>query len=122
MYTISDIIMDINRGCMANNMVEDMFSYRIVFYINENGKGTKHYTDTSYENLRQVLENIIRENLTTTNTVVLAAVTVRKNGETVSLLSRAYGFNLGEYFRKICEEKEKESISSNYGSRRVNWC
>ena len=32
MYTVSDILQDIDRGCLANNMVEDMFQYRIVFY------------------------------------------------------------------------------------------
>lgn len=122
MHTVSDIIADIDRGCMANNMVEDRFSYRIVYFVNENGRGTKHYADASYGNLRQVLENIIRGNLTTTNTVVIAAATARKSGETVSLLGRAYAFNLSGYFRKICEEREKGSISNNYGSGRVNWC
>lgn len=28
MYTISDILMDIDRGCLANNMIEDRFTYR----------------------------------------------------------------------------------------------
>ena len=35
MYTVSDIMMDINRNCMANNMAEDRFSYRIIFFVNE---------------------------------------------------------------------------------------
>ena len=35
MYTISNIIADIDRGCLSNNMVEDRFSYRIVFFVNE---------------------------------------------------------------------------------------
>ena len=48
MYTISNIIADIDRGCLSNNMVEDRFSYRIVFFVNENGKGTKHYIDATY--------------------------------------------------------------------------
>lgn len=95
-----------------------MFSYRVVYFINFESKSEKHYADTRYGGLRIALENIIRGNLTTTNAV--AALTARKNGETVSLLSRAYGFNLSECFRKICEEK-KESISDNYGSMRVNW-
>lgn len=43
------------------------------------------------------------------------------HGKTVSLLNRSYGFNLSEYFRKICEEKEKECISNNYGRGRANW-
>ena len=47
MYTISNIIADIDRGCFANNMIENRFSYRIIFFVNENGKGTKHYIDTS---------------------------------------------------------------------------
>lgn len=67
------------------------------------------------------LENIIRGNLTTTNTVVVAAVTVRKDGESVSLLSRSYGFNLNEYFEQIVGEKEKNT-NSNYRRRRAQWC
>ena len=46
MFTISDILQDIDRGCLSNNMVEDRFSYRIVFFVNESGKGTKHYIDS----------------------------------------------------------------------------
>lgn len=122
MYTITDIVDDVNRGITANNMIENYFLYRLVYFINENGKGRKCYVDTPYENLRQSLENIIRENLSTTNTIVIAAVSVRKNGETVSLLSRAYGFNLGEYFQKICETKEKDNINSYYVRRRAQWC
>jgi len=60
MYTISDIISDIDRGCIANNMTENRFSYRIIFFVNENGKGTKYYIDSKYGDLRGALESIIR--------------------------------------------------------------
>ena len=122
MFTVSDIISDVQRGIASNNMIETYFTYRLVYFINENGKGRKCYVDTPYENLRQSLENIIRKNLSTTNTVVIAAVSVRKNREIVSLLSRAYGFDLGEYFWKICESKEKDNINSYYGRRKAQWC
>ena len=121
MYTISSILDDLDGGILAHNMIETCFSYRIVYFVNENGNGRKIYVDTSYENLRRSLENIIRGNLTTTNTVVISAVTTLKDGKGVSLLSRAYGFNLSEYFRKICAEKEKDNINSNYGRRKVQW-
>lgn len=101
MYTISNIIADINRGCLANNMIEDRFSYRIIFFVNENGKGTKHYIDTSYDGLRKSLESIIRENLSVTNNIVVAETTALKNGKCVSLLSRSYSFSLDEYFKRI---------------------
>ena len=114
MYTLSDILTDINNGILANNMIETCFSYRIVFYINENGKGTKFYADTSYENLRRSLENIIRRNLSTTNSIVISAVTVWKNGESVSLLSKAYGFSLDRYFRQINGE-ERNGNNNRYG-------
>ena len=101
MYTISNIIADINRGCLSNNMVEDRFSYRIVFFVNENGKGIKHYIDTSYDGLRKSLESIIREYLSVTNNIVVAETTALKNGKCVSLLSRSYAFSLEEYFHQI---------------------
>ena len=114
MVTVSDILMDIQSGIAAHNMVETCFSYRIVYFINENGKGTKLYIDTSFDGLRVALENIIKKNLTTTNTVVVAAVTTQKDGKITSLLSRAYGFNLDEYFRKISGERADRNRSGNY--------
>lgn len=122
MYTISDILADIDRGILANNMVEDKFSYRIIYYINENGRGTKQRVDTSYDGLRTALENIIRGNLSLANSIVVAETTVRKRGESVSLLSRAYPFSLNRYFDQIIGKKENEYVNSNYGGGRVQWC
>lgn len=101
MFTISDIMADISRGCAVNNMVEDRFSYRLVYFTNTGESSEKHFIDTQYDGLRAALENIVRRNLTTTNNVVVAAVTVRKNGQCVSLLSRAYGFSLEGYFKQL---------------------
>lgn len=101
MFTISDIITDIDRGCMANNMVEDKFSYRIIFFVNESKRSSKHYVDTTYGDLRGALENIIRENLSLTNSIVIAETTVLKDGKCVRLQSRSYAFSLNEYFERI---------------------
>lgn len=121
MVTITDILQDINNGILAHNMIENCFSYRIVYFINFENRSEKHYIDTPYDGLRETLENIIKKNLSTTNTVVLAAVTTRKNGEVVSLLSRSYPFSLSGYFQQICEGKEK-NINSNYRRRKMQWC
>lgn len=121
MHTVSDILSNIDAGILAHNMMENMFSYRIIFFVNEESNGTKHYIDTAYGNLRKSLENIIRGHLSVTNSVVIAAVTVRKNGESVSLLGRSYAFSLDGYFQKICEEKV-ENTNSNYGRRMAQWC
>lgn len=101
MYTVSDILQDIDCGCLANNMIENRFLYRIIFFVNENGNGTKHYIDTTYDDLRKSLESIIRENLSVTNTIVIAETTALKNGKCICLQSRAYSFSLEEYFRKL---------------------
>ena len=101
MYTVSDILQHIDRGCLANNMIENRFLYRIIFFVNENGNGTKHYIDTTYDDLRKSLESIIRENLSVTNTIVIAETTALKNGKCICLQSRAYSFSLEEYFRKL---------------------
>ncbi len=117
MFTISNIIEDIDRGCLANNMIEDRFSYRIIFYINENGKGTKHYIDTRYDGLRKSLENIIRGHLSVTNNIVIAETTALKNGKCICLQSRAYSFSLEEYFKRLNGEykdnKQNESMMFN---------
>ena len=76
MNTISDILMDIDRGCLANNMIEDCFTYRIVYFVNEGNNGKKYYLDSSYRDLWKSLESIIRGNLTLTNNVVIAETTV----------------------------------------------
>lgn len=122
MITVSDIITDIQRGVAAHNMVETEFSYRLIYFINENRRGRKHYIDTQYDGLRNALENIIRENLSITNTVVVAAVTVRKDGECVSLLNRSYAFSLDGYFDQIVGRKEKDYVNSNYGRKKAQWC
>lgn len=122
MYTVSDILEDLHRGIMANNLNENRFSYRIICFINSESENKKYYVDASYDGLRAALENMIKKNLTTTNCIVVATVTTLKDGKCISLLSRSYAFSLNEYFRKICESKEKDNINSYYGRRKANWC
>ena len=122
MYTVSNIVEDIQRGILAHNMVETCFAYRIVYFVNENGKGKKVCVDTPYDGLRTALENIIRGNLTTTNSIVISQTTAIKDGKCVYLQSRAYGFSLDEYFQQIAGRKEKEYKNINYERRCVNWC
>lgn len=101
MYTISDILTDINRGCLANNMIENCFTYRIIYFVNDGNNGRKFYIDCSYRDLRKSLENIIRGKLTLTNNIVIAETTVIKNGKCTCLQSRSYSFSLEEYFRRV---------------------
>ena len=122
MYTVSDIITDIDRSCLSNNMIEDYFTYRLVYFVNSENGNKKYYVDASYGNLRAALETVIRKNLKTTNCLVVAAVTTLKNGKCISLLSRSYPFSLDGYFKQIVGKKEKEYISNNYGRRRAQWC
>ena len=120
MYTISDILADIDRGCMANNMVENMFSYRIVFYVNEGNRGIKHYIDSQYGDLRKSLENIVRNNLSLTNNLVIAETTVLKNGRCICLQSKSYSFNLDSYFKQISGEykgnRNENTICGRYAA------
>ena len=89
---------------MANNMVEDMFRYRIVFFVNEGNNSTKYYLDTAYNGLRKSLESIIRENLSLTNCVVIAETTALKHGRCVFLQKQSYSFSLDGYFRQLSGE------------------
>lgn len=119
MYTVSDIISDINRGCLANNMVEDRFSYRIVFFVNEGNNSAKYYMDTAYKGLRKSLESIIRENLSLTNCVVIAETTALKHGKCVCLQKRSYSFSLDGYFRQLSGEYRD---SGRNGAARYGGC
>ena len=114
MFTISDILEDVGRGCAANNMIEDKFSYRVVFFVREGNKSTKHYIDAAYGGLRETLERIVKENLTLTNSIVVAQTTVRKCGQQICLQSRPYGFSLDEYFRRINGECVDSGRHGNY--------
>lgn len=122
MYTISDILADIDRGITANNMLETEFSYRIIFFVRERNSSTKHYIDTLYDGLRQTLENIVKGNISLTNNIIIAAVTVRKDGQSISLQSRSYGFSLDEYFKRINGECGDNGKRGNimYGRYAVN--
>ena len=113
MYKISDIIADIDRGCAVNNMVEDCFSYRIIVFVREGNRSSKHYIDTTYDGLRGSLENFIKEHLSLTNRVVVAQTTVLKNGKCVCLQSRSYPFSLDEYFERIGGEYRADSRRGN---------
>ena len=90
MFTISDILTDIDRGINANNMVETEFSYRVVYFIRDGNGSYKHYADTMYDGLRETLENIVKENLSLTNSVVIAAVEVGEEGQAGCLPNRSY--------------------------------
>ena len=118
LYTISDILADIDRGCMANNMIETMFSYRIIYFVNEGNKGEKHYIDSQYGGLRKALENIVRNNLTLTNNLVIAETTVLKNGKCVCLQSKSYSFSLDAYFKQISGERQgiRTDLINNFPS------
>ena len=104
MYTISNILADIDRGCMAHNMVENRFRYRIIYFVNEGNNGSKHYIDTAYDGLRKSLESIVRSNLSLTNSVVIAETTALMDGKCVCLQSRSYAFSLDGYFRQLSGE------------------
>lgn len=114
MFTISNIIEDIDRGCAVHNMVEAEFSYRIVFFVREGNKSSKHYIDTAYDGLRETLESIVKENLSLTNSIVVAQTTVRKGGQQICLQSHSYGFSLDEYFRRINGECGDNGRRSGY--------
>ncbi len=101
MITLSDILGDIQRGILAHNMNEDKFTYRITYFVYEDGKSIKHCVDTSYNGLRNAMVSIIRKNLSVTNSIIISAVTVRKDGKSVYLLNRKYSFNLEEYFQRV---------------------
>jgi hypothetical protein len=113
MYTLLDIITDINRGCIANNMIEDRFSYRIIFFVNEGNKGSKYYIDTVYDDLRKSLESIIRNHLSLSNSIVIAETTVVKSGRRAHLQSRPYAFSLDGYFKQINGEYKDSNKNGN---------
>lgn len=111
MFTISDVIRDINRGIMSHNMAEDKFSYRITFFINEGNKGERHQIDTAYGSLRESLEKIIKDNLSLTNNIVIANTTTIKDGKCIRLQSRQYTFSLDGYFKQLSGERKSKNIS-----------
>lgn len=113
MFTISDILQDISRGCAANNLNEDCFSYRIVFFVNEENTSKKYCVNSSYGDLRQTLESIVRGNLSLENNLVFAQTTVLRDRKCVCLQSRSYGFSLEGYFCQIYGKGKKRNNACN---------
>ncbi len=113
MFTISSILQDINRHCAIYNMLEDKFTYRLVYFINAQNGNEKHCIEARFDGLKAALEGIVRGNLTTKNNVVIAAITARKDGEIVSLLSRSYPFSLNEYFQWITGKRKNRNNTYN---------
>lgn len=113
MFTVSDILQDVERHCAVYNMIENKFTYRLVYFINAKNGNEKRCIDTQYDGLRIALENIVRRNLTATNSIVIAAITARKDGEVISLLGRSYGFSMEEYFKRLTGKSKKRNIIYN---------
>ncbi len=104
MYTLSDIEKEISRGCIANNLIEENFRYRISYYVNTGNVGERYYIDAEYMRLKDALEWIIKDNLTLQNSVVIAGVTVLNGRRCIRLLNRKYYFALDDYFARISGE------------------
>lgn len=122
MNTVSDILQNINKGCTANNMVEDQFSYRIIYCVKEGKNSSKHHIDTSYDGLRSALEIIIRNNLTLTNSVVILNTITWKECRYISLQNRTFSFSLDEYLQRINGEfKGSNKYRKPVRSKRMNW-
>ena len=75
--------------------------------MNDENKGTKFRVDTSYDGLRESLENIIRDNLTTTNSLVIAEVTVRKDKQSISYSAKRMGSAWTDIFKRSARKKRK---------------
>ena len=75
------------RGTSLPRMKKEVFSYRIIFFVNEGAGSVKHYIGTPYNRLRQSLETVIRRNLSLTNRVIIAETTALKSGKCVHLQS-----------------------------------
>lgn len=116
MFTITNIMEDISRHCAIHNMVENAFTYRIAYYVNEKNMRKKYYLDSSFENLRQTLEKVVRSSLSLTNNIVISNVTVKKNGKCVYLLSRPYKFCLDGYFRWITDQPKNRNLYGRYAT------
>lgn len=120
MFTVSDIVDDIDRGCTTNNMIEEKFSYRIIVFVRDGGRSEKHYVDSTYHNLRKSLEYIIRKYLSLTNCVMIAQTTALKDKRCVCLQSRAYSFSLDGYFKQIngeCRNRNRNIMCGRYAVR-----
>lgn len=118
MFTITNIMEDINKGCAINNLNENAFTYRVAYYVNEGNISKKHHMDSSFDNLRQTLEKIIQSSLSLTNNIVISSVTVKKNGKCVYLLSRSYKFCLDGYFRWITDQPKNRNLYGRYAAAR----
>lgn len=115
MYTISDIMADVDRHCTINNLNEDSFSYRIIYYIKEGNTGKRCCVDAAYKDLQKAMESIIRKNLSMENSVSISGVTVRNKGKCVCLLGRAYKFSLEEYFCQIYGKgRKRKAVHGRY--------
>lgn len=113
MYTTYEIILDFKRGCLAHNIIEDRFIYRISYYVNRDRVGIRHHCTACYGELQQAIVGIIKKHLTWETDVVITGITARKGTETIKLLSRSYPFSLEKYFAYIEGSAYHEKINRN---------
>lgn len=113
MYTTYEIILDFKRGCLAHNIIEDRFIYRISYYVNRDRVGRKYYCTVSYGEVQQAIVRIIKKHLTWETDVVITGITAKKGTEIIKLLSRSYPFSLEKYFVYIEGRATHEKINRN---------
>lgn len=113
MYTTHEIMLDFKRGCLAYNIIEDRFIYRISYYVNRDRVGRRYYCTVSYDEMQQAIVGIIKKHLTWETDVVISGITAKKGTETMKLLSRSYPFSLETYFAYIEGRATHEKINRN---------
>ena len=101
MLTIKEIISDVERGCLANNIVEEKFLYHISYCIKRGEVRKKQYCTADFRGMQQAIAEIIKKNLTLENDIVITDISTNKGAEKIRLLRRSYPFSLEKYFEII---------------------
>lgn len=109
MHKISEIVQDCIRGCWAVNADEKKMHFNINYYVNSAfGSGEKYYLFVyKVEDLEDALFNIIRNNVTAENDVVISDITIKHMDEIISVNKHSYPYGINSYIKNEFLKKIK---------------
>lgn len=103
MTKIKQIVQDCINGCTANNVDELRMHFNINYYVNSaHGQGKKFYCFVyKVSDLEENLYNIIRDNLTKDNDVLITDITVKHNSDIIRVNKSNYPYSLSYFMETL---------------------
>lgn len=103
MTKFKDIVQDCINGCTSRNIDEYHMHFNINYYVNSAyGQGTKYHCFVFHvKDLEENLCNIVRDNLSRDNDVVITDITIKNEDEIIRVNKNYYPYSLNDFMKSL---------------------